>query len=283
MPPRFYTRPSGLLAGFAASSPAEGIPELRNIGEQWAPAAFEIAKHAHSTWELYLQVDGTSHWVSGRQHHVLAPGDAYIVAPEIVHQLEVRPSGDHHFYYAEIDVNPVLRRHAALRPVWRQAKAFHVMAGLALQSPFQLLLDEVSIESAHRDLAIQLALDQLILAATRLLSSAPSHRVVQRHPAVTRACQLIDREPGAHWTRDKLARASGSSPSQLGSLFRRELGTSPHDYLLKRRIELAKHRLRDTDITVTQLSADLGFSSSQHFARVFRQYAGVSARAWRGR
>ena len=70
-------------------------------------------------------------------------------------------------------------------------------------------------------------LDQLILAATRLLSPGVERRILDRHSAVARACQLIEREPGASWTVERLARASGSSASHLAALFVRDLGVGP--------------------------------------------------------
>jgi AraC-like DNA-binding protein len=271
------------LAGFAAHAPAAGVPELVSLGEQWAPTQFEIAAHAHRTWELYLQIDGRSAWHSDRASHELGPGIGYIVPPGVVHQLRVKPTGAHHFYYAEIDVAGVLRRQRELRSAWRSSRRFHVLPAQSLHDPFKQLVHQVTLEAAHRDLAIRLALDELIVAATRLLSSSATRHLVVRHPSVVRACHLIEREPGADWTLQRLARASGSSASHLAALFQRELGQPPHRYLLRHRIEVARARLRDTDVSVTQLSGELGFSSSQHFAKMFRKYVGASARTWRTR
>jgi AraC-like DNA-binding protein len=65
-------------------------------------------------------------------------------------------------------------------------------------------------------------------------------------------------------------------------VFRAGFGETPKKYLLRQRIEEAARRLRDTDQAITRIALDLGFSSSQHFARAFRQLKGCSARDFRG-
>jgi AraC-like DNA-binding protein len=80
---------------------------------------------------------------------------------------------------------------------------------------------------------------------------------------------------------DELARVMGASESLIKHRFKAETGMSPIDYLLRRKVELARSQLRDTDVPMTDLALKLGFSSSQHFSLVFRRYEGVSPSAWR--
>ncbi|MGH7142941.1 MAG: AraC family transcriptional regulator [Planctomycetota bacterium] len=68
-----------------------------------------------------------------------------------------------------------------------------------------------------------------------------------------------------------IARACGYSTSAFKQSFRRETGLSPADYFLRLKIEEAKRRLATSDVAVTELAIDLGFSSGQYFATVFRR------------
>ncbi|MGH7215100.1 MAG: helix-turn-helix transcriptional regulator, partial [Tepidisphaeraceae bacterium] len=85
------------------------------------------------------------------------------------------------------------------------------------------------------------------------------------------------------WRLADLGRMVGVSPNHLVQLFTRDVGVSPHRYLVQRRIERAKELLRQSDVPITQLALDLGFSSSQHFAKTFRQMAKCPARRFRQR
>lgn len=80
------------------------------------------------------------------------------------------------------------------------------------------------------------------------------------------------------------AKTAGLSPSQFSKEFKAITGTTPGDHLLRLRVEEAARRLADEPgLTVTQVAFDLGFSSSQYFATVFRRYIGGSPSFWRGR
>lgn len=67
------------------------------------------------------------------------------------------------------------------------------------------------------------------------------------------------------------------SRQELGRRFMIEMQCTPHDYILRRKIDLARERLScPQPLTVTAVAHELGFSSSQHFATVFKSYAGVT-------
>lgn len=81
----------------------------------------------------------------------------------------------------------------------------------------------------------------------------------------------------------QLAAVAGMSPHYFAELFRQSTGSAPHQYVLLRRIDLAKQRLRDPARSVTEAGLDAGFQNSSHFARVFRKLVGISPSAFRSR
>jgi AraC-like DNA-binding protein len=65
--------------------------------------------------------------------------------------------------------------------------------------------------------------------------------------------------------------------------FKSATGTTPHAYLLERRIAAAKIALRDTDRPLNEISKRLGFSNASHFSRLFSRYSGASPSEYRSR
>jgi AraC-like DNA-binding protein len=122
-----------------------------------------------------------------------------------------------------------------------------------------------------------------VLEAARLLERATPLSLVTLHPAVAHARELLDWQPQRRWTLFDLARLTGLSPSHLAERFTRDVGVPPHRYLMQSRIERAREMLRDSDVPVTQLAVELGFSSSQHFATAFRKLTGTTASDYRAR
>ena len=54
--------------------------------------------------------------------------------------------------------------------------------------------------------------------------------------------------------------------------FRSAVGVPPREYILRRKIDAACIRLRDSRNSVTDIAFALGFSSSQYFATAFRRF-----------
>ncbi len=82
---------------------------------------------------------------------------------------------------------------------------------------------------------------------------------------------------------DQFAAKAGMSPRTFYRLFKRAVGQSPLAYLIGLRIQYACNALRNTDIPITQIAFDSGFSDSNYFAREFRKIVCESPTAYRAR
>jgi len=299
-----YVRPSSLLCGFHADNPDAGVPELVHVGEQWAPSAYLIPEHAHPVWEFYLQVDGESRWISWERprretHYLLTPGHFFAAPPRVRHALAERPRDKHHFFFAALDLRMVLARCPGIEPAWQTGKCLCIAGAHGLLGPFRQLVREVSARLPLRTLGLRRAVDFLVIEASRLslTERAESRRtgklgrrgrtpgaechIIPLHPSVQVVRELLEQQFCEPWRLADLGRLAGLSPNHLAQLFGKEVGVSPHQYLLRQRIERAKELLAGTDVPITRIALDLGFSSSQHFARVFHQNVKRSARAYR--
>ena len=69
----------------------------------------------------------------------------------------------------------------------------------------------------------------------------------------------------------------------LGKRFKRAMGMSVHQYLLSRRMKACAALLADTDLSVRQIAARVGFSSPSYFSEYFRKAYGMSPQQYRRR
>ena len=86
---------------------------------------------------------------------------------------------------------------------------------------------------------------------------------------------------GAHRTAHTVAREFGLSVSHFSRAFRATVGVAPHSWLLMRRIELAKDKIREGRLPLWEVALACGFSDQSHLTRVFTRKVGVSPGAWR--
>jgi len=64
-------------------------------------------------------------------------------------------------------------------------------------------------------------------------------------------------------------------------MFRKSTGETPHQFVLRQRLERAKAMLRAPDARVLDVAVACGFKTQQHFAQVFRDVWGVSPTEYR--
>jgi AraC-like DNA-binding protein len=121
-----------------------------------------------------------------------------------------------------------------------------------------------------------------VLKAAQAFSSAEAGAAMWPHQRMAEVLAWIDEHLTDPVTPAELAALAGLSVSRFYEAFQAATGTSPKDYLLRRKTEYARDWLRrDRSVTVTAVAHSLGFSSSQRFATIFRRYHGVSPTACR--
>lgn len=82
-------------------------------------------------------------------------------------------------------------------------------------------------------------------------------------------------------SRGDVARHVGITEDHLTFCFRQELGTTPIMYLQRYRINQAKHLLKESQQTITEIASKVGFSDSGYFSRIFHRETGLSPEAYR--
>ena len=98
---------------------------------------------------------------------------------------------------------------------------------------------------------------------------------------VGRALAFLHADPADAWTVGELAQKSGMSRAALARRFVELVGVSPMQYLAGWRMHLARRLLRETNISVGELAARVGYESEAAFSRAFRRSVGVPPATWR--
>ena len=82
-------------------------------------------------------------------------------------------------------------------------------------------------------------------------------------------------------TLPELALAAGLSRMHFAKQFKAAMGLRPHEYVLGKRIELAKSLMLNPDVPLVDVAMSAGFQSQSHFTTVFRRLVGETPHRWR--
>lgn len=79
----------------------------------------------------------------------------------------------------------------------------------------------------------------------------------------------------------QLAEVAGMSSFHFAREFKRTTGTTPHQYLIKFRVERAKALLVEGEMPLIEVGLQSGFSHQSHFTRLFRRLTGTTPQSYR--
>ncbi|NRQ37003.1 AraC family transcriptional regulator [Nonomuraea sp. NN258] len=102
-----------------------------------------------------------------------------------------------------------------------------------------------------------------------------------RDSAVVAALTAIHDTPSAAWTVKSLAARSGLSRAAFAKRFAALVGEPPMAYLTRWRMTLAAKLLRDSDIPLTTVAAQTGYSTEFAFAKAFKREYGIAPGGYR--
>jgi AraC-like DNA-binding protein len=97
----------------------------------------------------------------------------------------------------------------------------------------------------------------------------------------SRAKQIIDHRLAGDVSLELLASECGLSTSHFIRAFRNSVGLSPHQWLMRRRIDKALSLMHDHSLSLSQIALACGFADQSHFTRAFTAALGESPGAYR--
>jgi AraC-like DNA-binding protein len=110
-----------------------------------------------------------------------------------------------------------------------------------------------------------------------------SRAVEDTNRRMLRARDAMDRDYARPLDIPGLARIAYVSEAHFIRTFRATFGETPHRYLQRRRVERAMAALRESELSVTEICFEVGFSSLGTFSRTFKEIVGESPAAFRRR
>src|SRR6266478_4036975 len=151
------------------------------------------------------------------------------------------------------------------------------------------LVEVVNAERASGFPSGRLFLDSVeqALAVALVNGYALRHRSVQTYRGglgsgrLRRIKEFVDAKMDDDLTLCEMAQSVELSTAHFSRMFRKLTGETPHQFLLRQRVERAKEMLRSADARVLDVAVACGFKSQQHFAEVFRHVCGASPTEYR--
>jgi transcriptional regulator of acetoin/glycerol metabolism len=122
-------------------------------------------------------------------------------------------------------------------------------------------------------------LDSVTTIAKMARTQAPCSKISAS--AVRRVKEHVEAHLSESVDLAQMAGVAGLSLFHFAREFRRATGVTPHNYLIRRRVERAQDLLARTDLDLSDVALAVGFFDQSHMARRFRRILGMSPRKFR--
>ncbi len=96
-----------------------------------------------------------------------------------------------------------------------------------------------------------------------------------------RVTDFIDANLESDLTLTEIADSVDLSQYHFARAFKQTTGLTPIQFLMQRRIELAKQLLSESDLPIVEISLQAGFKNQSHFTTLFRKFTAMTPKAYR--
>ena len=143
----------------------------------------------------------------------------------------------------------------------------------ALIEIYEKTMTRGPIEEAEMNHLIVGLLTEFLLKAERKASA--------ENEVIEEIRNYILDNPDKEHSLDALARRANLSPYHFARLFKRQVGTTPHDYLIHTRLNLAKFYLLSSNSSVKEIAYLCGFTNESGFCTCFKKHLGTTPTSFR--
>lgn len=233
--------------------------------------------HSHAFTELFYVRDGRGEFLLEDKIYPISKDDLIIVNPHINHT-EIS-KGTPPLSYFTVGIEGVCFS-------FNDQKEYRIFNCRKKEADllfyFNSLFQELDKQSEGYEKICNYLLHILILQLQRITDS-PFELITAQHPS--KECAYIKRYLDSNYseniTLDHLSALSHLNKYYLSHEFTKYYGISPMNYLSRKRIDVCKELLENTDYGISDIAHLVGFSSQSYLSQSFRKSCGMTAGTYR--
>jgi len=252
----------------------------------------DVQLHHHDFYEVYFLLSGdVTYTIESRLYRVM-PGEMLLISPRELHQVCIRPEMSAYERYT-LWVDPQLLRQLSTektdltrcfdpsRPNYGNLLKLKPDEQRLIQSLFEALWREYNSAEYGSDLLRKNVLSQLLVEVNRMAEqdSGQFEEFSRSSRMVATAVEYVNQHYGEPLSLDLLAEQCFVSKYHLSHEFNRQVGTSVHRYILKKRLLNARQLMAEGEVP-SQVYSRCGFGDYAGFYRAFRSEYGVGPREY---
>ncbi len=191
-------------------------------------------------------------------------------------------------YYVYFDINPIHLESVFLKQVLFSKSHFHMQSK---KKEIKIILENIIKSSENLKngyyYKAQNFLNLLILAVHQsayIGDSKISKNIYyknEKEKYLAAATRYINDNIDINITLLDIEKEVGITKNYIYKIFKELLNTSPKEYIITHKLELAQKLLKSSDLSISEISLKLSFSSASHFNKAFKKHFGITPKKYK--
>lgn len=235
--------------------------------------------HYHDYFELYYLETGNRYHMVHDQLYYIHAGEFILFQPYVMHYSYGDVDAPFkrlllYFHSDEINSAELLAALKSTNRVFRQKDVYHKNIHRLLE---MIMAEQETPEAYHQE-TLNTLLNFLVLSIVKNKDEKP---VPEAKDRIGKMISYIHAHYNEDISLEKLSQMFYVSPYYLCREFKRHTNRTIIQYINITRVMNAQRKFMETNMNVTAVSKEIGFSNLTHFNRVFKSFTGMTPSAYR--
>ncbi len=232
--------------------------------------------HLHKQIEIMYILSGSADITIDNKTQTLENGSLAIAFPNILHCVKTKGQSRILFIIFNTDMSSDYSNELLTN---KTANPF--IKSSYIHKDLKNSIESIADKKIQENKKLLKAYINLIIGHILVISSLNQKTIKESSDISQKLLTYIDNNFTQHITLDTAAKKIGINKFYISHIFSEKLNTTFVSYLNGRRIEYAKNLLSSTDLSVTEIGFEAGFSSSRTFYRTFKAICGKTPKDYR--
>lgn len=274
---------SDLLTDFINSY----IFNLNGFGHQFDDPDASCKDRIIGDFELIYVIDGESFITIGDQNYHCNAGDIILIPPFTKHKILSSRVNPHNNYWIHFDVYPFYKQNDFIGALMFHGKTKMSIGVLDdLMTLYTLLDKEVNESKMGSRIFVNTLLTQIFISIMRTNKASlayENNEIISNNTEVdiiNKSTNIIKNNISSNLKLEDICKEIHISESYLYKAFMKVLKMSPKIFIRLYKVKQAEQLLKSSDLSIKEIAEKVGFSSSNYFSNVFKEFYSMSPREY---
>lgn len=246
---------------------------MEQLGRLTCPEGWEGEIHSHAFWELIYVAQGKGYMQYDGLRMDAPQGGVYLIRPYEKHTFCCLENQGARIVYLGFRYSRNYRAWESRTP-YRDVRAY-----LPQAEELTAFLNDLSEKNNKASLET-LALDamRMLMPLVAWLDEQSGAETTRSHSGLLcrKVIKYLRENLDKNVTVQEIAASLYLSPHYLGNVFHHQMKVTIKQYQMRLKMEAAISMMRDSDLSISDISSRLGFVTPQYFSKSFKDYFGFT-------